>query len=128
MFAKPLTVLLAAVVLSAVAWAAFAAKAPVNPDEPITMTKAMYADLLCIAASHFAADTGGVQFNYDPATDAVKAVYLSPTQPSNYARPEPVIAAWKSRRKDEADLRMRQVLPSLQRHVSPSATSVFVGF
>ena len=71
MKARLLLVLLVAALVSAVA---YAAKAPVNADEPITMTKGMYADLLCMAASEFDPGKGGIQYNLSPGTRVIKLV------------------------------------------------------
>jgi hypothetical protein len=126
---KLLALVLSAIFLVAIAWAAFAAaKAPVAADEPITMTKAMYADLLCIAASDFEPYKGGVQFTYDPASDTVKATSMPPTRNDGGKRSPLDMAYGKTVIQEQAEVRMKLVLPKIQRHVSPAATATFVGF
>jgi hypothetical protein len=124
--------LLFAVLLSAVlvSVAAYAAKAPVNPDEPITMTKGMYADLVCMAAGQFNASTGGVEFAYDPAANTVRATCLEATMTGtdNPKYAEQNRAIRKAYAKALADSKSRLLMSQIQRHVSPDATSVFVGF
>jgi hypothetical protein len=123
---KLLLVLLVAALVSAVA---YAAKAPVNADEPVTMTKGMYADLLCMAASEFDPGKGGIQFTYDPASDAIQVTYLSPTQsPGSVSNPAKFSANCKLEAKERANKKLNSMLPNLQRHVSPAVSTAFSGF
>ena len=123
-----LLAVLAVAVLSAAVYAQV--RPPVNPDDPITMTKGMYADLLCVAASEFDASMGGFQFCYDPATDTVRATHLPPSK-SNASEGRFAAGNLEIRKtalKARAEFRMQQVLPKLQHSTSPAATSAFVGF
>jgi hypothetical protein len=113
-----LAVLLSAVILFAAAWAA-GAKTPVNGDEPIVMTKAMYADLLCVAASDFDSQTGGCQFSYDPTTNLMKATFLPATQGYS-ARAD---ATRRALARERAEVQMQRILPYVYRHISKDATS-----
>ena len=88
---KLLLVVLAAVLVSAAAWAA---KEPVKVEDPNTLIaamhadllciaaneKTMYADLLCVSASEFHPYTGGVEFTYNQATNTILVTYLPPTR------------------------------------------------
>jgi len=127
MFARKrlLLALLSVVLLSAVA---YAARAPVDANAPITMTKGMYADLLCIAASEFEPYKGGFAFSYDPASDTVRATHLPPTRASTGTRSAQDKAYGKTTLQECSELRMKSILPKLQQHVSPAATPVFEGF
>jgi len=123
---KLLIVLLSIVLVSA---AAYAAVAPVNPDEPITMTKGMYADLLCIAASDFKPNTGGIQFAYESGNDTIRATYL----PARVIASEGKYAAQNAERrkataKEQFDYKLKLLLPKFQRYVSPSTTTTSTGF
>jgi len=112
------------------AWAYAQVKVPVNPNEPIVLTKAMYADLLCMAGSEFDCYRGGVQFTYDPAADAVRVTYLPPTKinegEGKYAAAN--AAARKNYVKDRAEAHMKLVLPRIQSHISPTAVSAVGAF
>jgi hypothetical protein len=124
---KLLVVLLLAVLVSAVAYAQV--KPAVNPDDPIIMTKGMYADLLCVAASTFSDCEGGVQFTYDPASDTVKATHLPATNVGDEGRHAVNNAAVrKAAAKSRANFKLNLLLAQLRRHVSPVATSTFSGF
>lgn len=119
---KLLVVLLSAVFISAAAYAQV--KTPVNPDEPITMTKGMYADLLCLSASE-----GGTQFTYDPTTDTVRIVHLDfvpPGEPSKYAANNAAVRKAAAKRK--ADFKLNLLLSQIRSHVSPATISTFSGF
>ena len=124
---KLLLVLLVAALVSAVA---YAAKAPVNADEPITMTKGMYADLLCVAASEFEPFNGGFQFTYDPASDTLKITHLPPTRlgtgEGKYAASN--AENRKINAKERATTKLGSILPKLQGHVSPAVSTAFSGF
>lgn len=127
MFARKsllLAALLSGVLLFAAAWAA---RAPVNGDEPIVMTKAMYADLVCMAASDYASGhDGGVQFAYNPSTDVVKATY-EPAM-STMVDPTKALAFAALRAKERANTKLNSVLSKIHTHVSPNTTSKLEGF
>jgi hypothetical protein len=121
-----LAVLLSAVLLFAAAWAA-GAKTPVNGDEPIVMTKAMYADLLCMASSDYpSTHDGGVQFAYNPSTDVVKATY-EPAM-STMVDPTKALAIAALRAKERANTKVNLILSKIRIHVSPNTTSKLEGF
>jgi len=122
---KLLLVLLVAALVSAVA---YAAKAPVNADEPITMTKGMYADLLCVAASEFNPYRGGVQFDYDPASDTVRATYVPATRDSGASNAAQAAAVYRSQAREQSEFKIKNILPKIQRHVSPAVSTAFSGF
>ena len=119
-----------AALLSAVA---YAQRAPVKGDDPIQLTKAMYADLLCVAASEFDPYQGGFEFNYDPPSDTVQVIYLARTnlggstntKNRDLAKEE---ATHKASLRERVDRRMSLVLPKLQKNVSPAAVSALSGF
>ncbi|MCX5770920.1 MAG: hypothetical protein NTZ09_11700, partial [Candidatus Hydrogenedentes bacterium] len=118
---KLLVALLSVVLVSAAVWVGYAvAGAPVDANTPITMTKGMYADLLCMAASGFDPYMGGTQFTYDPATDTVRVTFIAPSQASTASDPIKFLQNRKHDAKERADLRMKLLLPKIQAHVSPA--------
>jgi hypothetical protein len=104
-------------------------KVPVNPNEPIVLTKAMYADLLCVMASDVTYGDG-YRFSYDADADAVRVAYVPPpalvaaTRAKNDGQYTASNAAnRKTVFKERAEARMKLVLPRIQAHVSPTAVS-----
>jgi hypothetical protein len=111
------------------AWAYAQVKVPVNPNEPIVLTKAMYADLLCVMASDVTYGDG-YRFSYDAAVDAVRVTYVPPPASVTAARAKNEgqyaaanAAHRKTAFKERAEARMQLVLPRIQAHVSPTAIS-----
>ena len=127
MFARKrvLLALLSVVLVPAVA---YAARAPVDANAPITMTKGMYADLLCIAASEFDPVKGGVEFIYDPASDTIFVKHRDPTNTAGVTNVAQALAMRKSSAKEQANFKLGLLLPKLQQHVSPAASPAFEGF
>ena len=127
---KLLVALLSVVLLSAAVWVGYAvAGAPVDANAPITMTKGMYADLLCIAASEFGTGGSGLRFAYDPGTDTLQATFL----PSVPIASEGKFAAAnaelrKNAAKERLNLKMKLLLPKFQQYVSTAVSTAFVGF
>jgi len=117
-----------AVLVALVAFVA-AANTPVNPDEPITMTKGMYADLLCMAASETDSFRGSIQFTYEPMSDLLRATYLPPMNPGKVTVDTAAnMANFKVSAKVRAVSNSKPLLATLQRHVSASASVSFGGF
>jgi hypothetical protein len=128
---KLLCLAAAVALLSASSWVAPALSQSkgVNPNEPITMTKGMYADLLCVMASDVTYGDG-YRFSYDADADAVRVAYVPPpalvaaTRAKNDGQYTASNAAnRKTVFKERAEARMKLVLPRIQAHVSPTAVS-----
>jgi hypothetical protein len=103
-------------------------KVPVNPNEPITMTKGMYADLLCVAAYQFDCYWGGFQFTYEPASDTIRAEYLPPTRHDPVTNAAQAEANRRSQAKERAERKAQVLVAALRRHVSPAAACAPVNF
>lgn len=126
---KLLPVVLSVVLLSAAVWVGYAvAGAPVDANAPITMTKGMYADLLCIAASEFDPYRGGWQFSYDPVSDTVRITLLPPSHLQPGVNQVTAEQTRKAIGKERVDFKLNLLLPKLQNHVSPAVSTAFVGF